>query len=71
MSVEQREFYASSNGDVWLLVREEGTADWRVRHQANAASGGHVTELPLAAFLVQSEHKPEHEEFLRILEHFQ
>jgi hypothetical protein len=60
ISVEQRVFYASLNDDVWLLLREEGTADWLVRHQANAASGGHLTDLTVAAFLAQGEHGPEH-----------
>ena len=56
-----RELYASSNGDVWHLQRDPETGHAFVRHTANAASGGSVTDIGLSAFLGPSRNGPEHQ----------
>ena len=43
--------YRSQNGDVWLLLRETPSKRILVRHTANAASGGQITDLPVEEFL--------------------
>ena len=60
------ELYRSANGDRWSLVRE---ASDRViiRHEANPASGGRVSELDIAVFLNQSGNGPEKQELLRLI----
>ena len=56
-----RVLYVSPNGDHWVLMRD--TADGRsfVRHEANPASGGHVTEIGLSAFLAADRGGSEHQ----------
>jgi hypothetical protein len=46
---ETRQLYRSPNGDSWFLVRDPATGSAFVRHQANAPSGGQVTDIDLAA----------------------
>jgi hypothetical protein len=62
----EREFYASSNGDRWLLVRDEAGQAF-VRHQANEPSGGRSTRIEIGAFLTRGPRGPEHEELLRLI----
>lgn len=45
-----RALYLSSNGDRWLLERDEATGHALVLHQANAASGGTLTRLSVGDF---------------------
>jgi hypothetical protein len=45
-----RQLYRSPNGDSWFLVRDPATGSAFVRHQANAPSGGQVTDIDLGAF---------------------
>jgi hypothetical protein len=63
---EPRQLYRSSNGDTWSLVRDPATGSAFVRHQANAPSGGQVTDVDLGAFLSGPE-SPEHEALLRTI----
>jgi hypothetical protein len=49
---ETRQLYRSPNGDTWFLARDPATGMVFVRHQANAPSGGHVTDIELGAFLI-------------------
>jgi len=49
---ELKQLYRSPNGDIWSLAHDHATGTAFVRHQANAPSGGHVTDLELGAFLV-------------------
>jgi hypothetical protein len=63
---EMRQLYRSSNGDSWFLARDPATGTDFVRHQANAPSGGHVTDLELGAFLSGPRY-PEHEALLRLI----
>jgi hypothetical protein len=59
--------YRSSNGDQWYLVREASDSDrMLVRHQANRASGGHLSVVEVHEFLSEG-HGPQHEALLRLL----
>lgn len=57
-SGQQRKIYQSENGDTWWLCRNEGGGVF-VLHQANLPSGGKVTKLDLAQFLMGSRNSPE------------
>ena len=61
-----RQLYRSPNGDSWFLARDPATGSAFVRHQANAPSGGQVTDIELGAFLSASG-SPEHEALLRLI----
>jgi hypothetical protein len=63
---ETRQLYRSPNGDAWFLARDPATGAAFVRHQANAPSGGNVTDIELGAFL-GGPRNPEHEELLRLI----
>ncbi len=56
-----RDLYLSPNGDRWLLLRDPSDGRSFVRHEANRASGGHVTDVALAAFLAADRGGPEHQ----------
>lgn len=60
-----KEFSISSNGDRWSVEVVNG--DMSVLHKANEASGGHETRTALAAFLEESDGKPEHTALLQVL----
>jgi hypothetical protein len=47
---QQRKIYQSENGDSWWLCRSEDGVF--VSHHANPASGGTVTKIDLAQFLM-------------------
>ena len=60
--------HASSNGDRWFLVRDDGDPQrWRVRHQPNRASGGRATTVDVAEFLAEG-HGPQHDAIQRHLQ---
>jgi hypothetical protein len=63
---EARQLYRSPNGDTWFLARDPETGSAFVRHQANAPSGGQVTDIELGAFL-SGPGGPEHEALLRLV----
>ena len=67
MPITKRELYRSSNGDKWFLARESETGSLIVRHEANAPSGGQVTDVDIATFLAAGERHPEHDALLRLL----
>src|SRR5215831_3718222 len=46
-----RQLYRSPNGDSWFLVRAPVTGSAFIRHEANATSGGQVTDIDIGAFL--------------------
>lgn len=56
-----RDLYLSPNGDRWLLLRDPSDGRSFVRHVANPASGGHVTDVALVAFLAADRGGPEHQ----------
>jgi hypothetical protein len=61
-----RQLYRSPNGDAWFLGRDPATGLAFVRHQANASSGGNVTDTEIGAFLSEPRH-PQHEALLRLI----
>ena len=60
MTVLIEDFYRSSNGDRWQLVRDTrmGRTE-RVRHEPNLASGGKITEVDVRVFLDRTGSSPE------------
>jgi hypothetical protein len=60
------QLYRSPNGDTWFLARDPATGVGTVRHQANASSGGQVTDVEIATFLSGPLH-PEQEALLRFI----
>jgi hypothetical protein len=65
--VQLREVYASENGDRWQLGCDVASGRVFVRHEANLPSGGHVTDVELAAFLSGPGHRPEHRALIHII----
>ena len=63
---EMRQLYRSPNGDSWSLARDPETGSAFVRHQANAPSGGQVTDIEVGAFL-SAPGSPEQEALLRLI----
>ena len=59
MTVLIDDFYRSSNGDRWQLVRDSETGRQIVRHEPNLASGGKVTEVDVEEFLARTGSSPE------------
>jgi len=66
-SEPNRLIHASSNGDCWHLLFDPSTGHSYVRHTGNVASGGHVTDIGLAAFLASGRDGPEHQELWRLI----
>jgi hypothetical protein len=66
MPIATRDLYRSPNGDRWLLVRDD-TGRVLVRHEANLASGGTVTDTEIANFLGQGGVGPEKQELIRLI----
>jgi hypothetical protein len=60
------QLYRSPNGDTWCLARSPTTGLAFIRHQANASSGGQVTDIEIATFLSGPPH-PEQEALLRVI----
>ena len=63
-----RRIYASPNGDRWYLLRDAEHERCFVRHIGNPASGGHVTDIGLSAFLAADRGAPEHRELWRLID---
>ncbi|MFC0408452.1 hypothetical protein [Roseomonas elaeocarpi] len=51
MAPKATDLYRSSNGDRWSLIQGEPGGRQVVRHEANAASGGQVTDMEVGEFL--------------------
>ena len=64
---ELEQLYRSPNGDTWLLACDHATGLGTVRHQANASSGGQMTDVDIGAFLSGPRH-PEQDALLRLKE---
>jgi hypothetical protein len=56
----------SPNGDTWFLARDSTTGLGFIRHQANASSGGRMTDIEIATFLSGPPH-PEQSALLRVI----
>jgi hypothetical protein len=67
MTVETRTLYRSSNGDSWSLAHDPDSGRVFVRHEANRASGGRVTDLDIGAFLSAGGNGPEKQGLLRLI----
>ena len=66
MPIATRDLHRSANGDRWLLVRDD-TGRTFVRHEANRASGGTVTNSEITEFLSRGGLGPEKQELLRLI----
>lgn len=62
-----RQLYASPDGDRWDLMRSREGGLAFVRHSANEASGGTVTDIDLGSFLALGPDNPEHREMWRLI----
>jgi hypothetical protein len=60
------QLYRSPNGDTWFLARDPTTGLAFVRHQANASSGGQVTDVEIDDFLGGPQ-SPERDALLRVI----
>jgi hypothetical protein len=67
-SQEIEDFYRSSNGDRWRLVRDTATGHCTVRHEPNLSSGGRVTETPMEEWLDRTGASPENAALRSLLE---
>jgi hypothetical protein len=59
MTLSARDFYRSSNGDRWQLVRDTDSGRTFVRHEPNLASGGRTTDTDVDEFLNRTGTSPE------------
>jgi hypothetical protein len=67
MRDDAREFYTSSNGDRWHLVRDRDSGRVLVRHEPNAPSGGRASEMEIGAFLSKDPHAAERQSLVRLI----
>jgi hypothetical protein len=68
MTIQIDEFYRSSNGDRWRLVRDTETGHGTVRHEPNLPSGGRVTETTVEDWLDRTGASPESAALRSLLE---
>jgi hypothetical protein len=61
MSVQARELYRSASGDRWCLAHETVTRHLFIKHEANASSGGQLTNIELGDFPGTGGQSPEHQ----------
>lgn len=59
MALSAQDFYRSSNGDRWQLIRDATTGRSFLRHEPNLASGGRVTDTDVEEFLDRTGTSPE------------
>jgi hypothetical protein len=67
MTLSAEEIYRSSSGDRWLLIRDLTSGRRFVRHESNVASGGHVTDTDVDAFLRSEGPGPEYAALRRLI----
>ena len=67
MPVRTRELYTSENGDRWSLARDSDSGRIFIRHEANAPSGGNVSDVEIGAFFAKGGSGPEKQELLRLI----
>ena len=68
MALSVQDFYRSSNGDRWQLVRDPDTGRAFVRHEPNLASGGRITETEIDEFLDRTGTSPQNQALRALLE---
>jgi len=59
MAITTDDFYRSSNGDRWQLVRDTASGRCFVRHEPNLSSGGRTTDTDVDEFLSRTGSSPE------------
>ena len=59
MALSAEDFYRSSNGDRWQLIRDATSGRSFVRHEPNLSSGGRVTDTDVDEFLARTGTSPE------------
>ena len=59
MAIIAEDFYRSSNGDRWQLVRDTVSGNCFVRHEPNLSSGGHITDTEVDEFLNRTGTSPQ------------
>jgi hypothetical protein len=68
LSQSSQDIYKSQNGDTWRLIRQTGSGDVFVQHEANLSSGGHVTVVSVEEFLSRGGSGPEYAATRMLLE---
>jgi hypothetical protein len=69
MEDDRREFFKSSNGDRWLLVKVAG-GGLLVRHEPVPASGGKTSEIGIDVFAGRNPDAPERRALVDLLRQF-
>ena len=59
MALTAEDFYRSSNGDRWQLIRDTASGRSFVRHEPNLSSGGRTTDTDIEEFLNRTGSSPE------------
>ena len=59
MAITTDDFYRSSNGDRWQLIRDTASGRSFVRHEPNLSSGGRTTDTDVDEFLNRTGSSPE------------
>jgi hypothetical protein len=59
MAITAEDFYRSSNGDRWQLVRDTDSGRTFVRHKPNLSSGGRTTDTEVDEFLDRTGSSPQ------------
>jgi hypothetical protein len=59
MAITKEDFYRSSNGDRWQLVRDTDSGKSFVRHEPNLSSGGRITDTEVEEFLERTGSSPQ------------
>jgi hypothetical protein len=59
MAITTEDFYRSSNGDRWQLIRDTASGRDFVRHEPNLSSGGRTTDTDLEEFFNRTGTSPQ------------
>lgn len=59
MAMTVEDFYRSSNGDRWQLIRDTASGRSFVRHEPNLSSGGRTTDTDVEEFLNRTGSSPQ------------
>ena len=59
MALTTDDFYRSTNGDRWQLIRDTASGRSFVRHEPNLSSGGRTTDTDVEEFLNRTGSSPE------------
>jgi hypothetical protein len=59
VTITTKDFYRSSNGDRWQLIRDIDSGRSFVRHEPNLSSGGRTTDTDVEEFLNRTGASPE------------